>query len=110
MYKEKKKNKKTLEIMHKKPVSERYSIVISMKDRATKRVIAPYVSIIRKGYKAAPPIHVKTVSSLTHLIGRKPSLLRRKISEFLSDYVDLTSLLQDTANCMKSVTKAKGMK
>lgn len=110
MHKDKKKNKDKLEIIHRRPTSDKCSgIVVSMTDRATKRVIAPYVSIIRKGYKGHPSKSIKKVPSLTHLIGKKPSLLLRKISEFLSDYVDLTSLLRDTANCMKTVTDARGI-
>lgn len=83
------------------------SIFLRISDPATKRVIAPYVSIIRKGWKAAPP-QIRKVPSLTSLIGKKPSVLLKKFSQFLYDNVDLSVLLRDTANCMKSITKATG--
>lgn len=108
--KEKKKVKKKFEILHLRPDSYQSTFnqgIPSMSDRATKRVIAPYVSIIRKGVKPPPPA-LKPIPSLTHLIGKKPSLLIRKISQFLLDTVDLTSLLNDTATCMKAFTKATG--
>lgn len=74
-------------------------------DYATKRVLAPFCRIVRKDGK--PKTQVKT-ESLTSLIGKKPSVLMKKISQFLTDTVDLTALLNETAFCMKTVTEATG--
>lgn len=110
MLKEKKKLRKKRNVLLNVPaavdVDPTANMFLAIADYATKRVIAPFVKIQRKdiGFREK-----KKVSSLVNLIGKKPSIEMTKISQFLSDDVDLTTLLNDTAQCMKSVTDAIGI-
>lgn len=80
-------------------------VTFSTSDRATKRVIAPYVNIVRKGLSAKQK---EKRPSISLYIKKKPSVLLRKISQFLSDNVDLPSLLHETADVLRETTKAAG--
>ncbi|RZB39878.1 cAMP and cAMP-inhibited cGMP 3',5'-cyclic phosphodiesterase 10A, partial [Asbolus verrucosus] len=82
---------------------KKVSTPIPISDRATKRVIAPYVRIVRKGTK---PIEIEEAKQFSIFLQRKPSVLTRDLSSFLSDSVDLPSLLHETADVLKNVTKA----
>ncbi|XP_044258941.1 cAMP and cAMP-inhibited cGMP 3',5'-cyclic phosphodiesterase 10A-like [Tribolium madens] len=79
---------------------------LPISDRATKRVIAPFVRIIRKGQK---PHEAEESKHFSFFLQRKPSVLIRDLSSFLSDSVDLPSLLHETADVLKSITKAAGV-
>lgn len=63
---------------------------IQITDRATKRVIAPFVRIIRKG---APKVAADEGAQFSFYLRKKPSVLIRDLSSFMSDSVDLPSLL-----------------
>lgn len=81
----------------------------STSDRATKRVIAPYVRIIRKGQMAAAvTTKAEDNKMFNFYVQRKPSLCMRDLSSYLSDNVDLQSVLNETAEVLKSVSKALG--
>lgn len=75
-------------------------------DQATKRVIAPYVSIVRKG-KKAPAVVKDDRGYFSYYLQRKPSVLMRNLSEFLTD-INLPALLHETAEVLKIVTNASG--
>jgi cAMP and cAMP-inhibited cGMP 3',5'-cyclic phosphodiesterase 10 len=79
---------------------------LPISDKATKRVIAPFVRIVRKGQK---PHEVEESKHFTFYLQKKPSVLIRDLSSFLSDSVDLPSLLHETAEVLKNVTKAAGV-
>ncbi|KAG5883185.1 hypothetical protein JTB14_018201 [Gonioctena quinquepunctata] len=82
-------------------------IEIDTSDKATRRVIAPYVKIVRKSEKVQlekEPEHQK----FNFYIQNKPSVLLHDLTSFLSDSVDLVMLLHETAEVLKSTTKAHG--
>lgn len=80
----------------------------STSDRATKRVIAPYVRIIRKGQKAQITTKTEESKQFSYYLQKKPSVLMRNLSNFLSDSVDLPSVLNETSEVLKGVTRAQG--
>ncbi|KAJ8934359.1 hypothetical protein NQ314_013400 [Rhamnusium bicolor] len=76
-------------------------------DKATKRVIAPYVKIVRKSDKT----HLEKEGEhekFNFYIQNKPSVLLHDLTSFLSDSVDLVTLLHETADVLKTTTKAYG--
>lgn len=75
-------------------------------DKATRRVIAPYVKIVRKSKGALEK--TKESQKFSYYLQNKPSVLLQDWSCFLSDSVDLASVLQETAVVLKTVTKASG--
>lgn len=81
----------------------------STSDHATKRVIAPYVRIMRKGQKEPKATEQPEEPEFTFFLQRKPSVLQRNLSAFLSDTVDLPELMHESADVLKRTTKANGM-
>lgn len=79
---------------------------LTISDKATKRVIAPFVRIVRKGQK---PHEVEEGKHFSLFLQRKPNVLIRDLSSFLSDSVDLPSSLHETADVLKIITKAAGV-
>lgn len=77
-------------------------------DQATKRVIAPYVSIVRKGRKA-PAVVKDDRGYFSYYLQRKPSVLMRNLSQFLAD-INLPALLHETAEVLKIVTDATSVR
>lgn len=73
-------------------------------DQATKRVIAPYVSVVKKGRKS-PAVVKDDRGYFSYYLQRKPSVLMRNLSQFLAD-VNLPALLHETAEVLKVVTNA----
>lgn len=72
-----------------------------------KRPLAPYVRVMRKSQKAAAANeHDRDYS---FYLQKKPSTLLQELSAFLTDSVDLPSLLQETSEVLKNVTKASGV-
>lgn len=91
-------------------IRSRTLIDFSTSDRATKRVIAPYVKIIRKGQLAAAiTTKVEENKQFNFYLQRKPSLCMRDLSSLLSDSVDLGSVLNETSDVLKSVTRSLGI-
>lgn len=80
---------------------------ISVKDRATKRVIAPYVNIVRKDQKQSTD-NVAEHAKFSYYLQKKPAVLMKDLSTLMSDSVDLPSLLSETADVLKTVTRATG--
>lgn len=79
---------------------------LPINDRAVKRVIAPFVRIVRKGEK---PIHeIETSAQFSYYLQKKPSVLIRDLSSFLSDSVELSSLIHESTDVLKRITKASG--
>nr|CAH7748344.1 unnamed protein product [Callosobruchus chinensis] len=81
---------------------------IDTTDKATRRVIAPYVKIVRKSEK----VHLEKEQQhqkFNFYIQNKPSVLLHDLTSFLSDSVDLSLLLQETAEVLKATTKANGV-
>lgn len=79
-------------------------------DKATKRVIAPYVKVIRKserGRRGKEQV-VQEPVKFNFYVQNKPSVLLEDLSSFLSDSVDLVILLHETSEVLKSTTKANG--
>ncbi|XP_050308588.1 cAMP and cAMP-inhibited cGMP 3',5'-cyclic phosphodiesterase 10A-like isoform X1 [Anthonomus grandis grandis] len=76
-------------------------------DKATRRVIAPYVKIVRKSRTGLDK--TKESQKFSFYLQNKPSVLMQDLSSFLSDSVDLASVLQETAEVLKVVTKAGGV-
>lgn len=90
-------------------IRSRTLIDFSTSDRATKRVLAPYVKIVRKGQLAAAvTTKVEENKQFNFYLQRKPSLCMRDLSSFLSDSVDLPSVLNETCDVLKSVTRSLG--
>lgn len=88
--------------------SKRTKLSFSTSDRATKRVIAPYVRVVRRGQKIGKVEKEEESKQFRFYLQKKPSVLMRNLSAFLSDSVDLPSVLHETAEVLKVVTKAKG--
>lgn len=86
--------------MHRQP-----RLTLTVPNKAARRVIAPYVKVIRKKYKAPAVPESKLFKK--HL-ERKPSVLLRDLTSFLSDNVDLPSLLHESADVLKVTTHAHG--
>lgn len=86
--------------------SKRTRLSFSTSDRATKRVIAPYVRVLRRGQKSIVPEQEEEDIQFRFYLEKKPSLLMRNLSAFLSDSVDLPSILHETAEVLKGVCKA----
>lgn len=81
---------------------------LAINDRAVKRVIAPFVRIVRKGEK--PSYEAETTSTqFSYYLQKKPSVLIRDLSSFLSDSVDLSSRIHESADVLKRITKAAGV-
>nr|XP_023015593.1 cAMP and cAMP-inhibited cGMP 3',5'-cyclic phosphodiesterase 10A-like [Leptinotarsa decemlineata] len=83
-------------------------VAIDTSDKATRRVIAPYVKIVRKSEKA----HLEKEQEhqkFNFYIQNKPSVLLHDLTSFLSDSVDLVLLLHETSDVLKSTTKANGV-
>lgn len=77
-------------------------------DKATRRVIAPYVKVVRKSEKG----HLDKTAEhqkFNFYIQNKPSVLLHDLTSFLSDSVDLALLLHETAEVLKSTTRANGV-
>ncbi|XP_044756182.1 cAMP and cAMP-inhibited cGMP 3',5'-cyclic phosphodiesterase 10A-like [Coccinella septempunctata] len=87
--------------MHRAP-----RLTLTVPNKAARRVIAPYVKVIRKKYKAPAVPESKLFKK--HL-ERKPSVLLRDLTSFLSDNVDLPSLLHESADVLKVTTHAHGV-
>lgn len=87
-----------------------YSKILSFStsDHATKRVIAPYVRIMRKGQKDPKTPEQREEPEFSFFLQRKPSVLQRNLSAFLSDTVDLPDLMHESADVLKRTTKANG--
>ncbi|XP_048521448.1 cAMP and cAMP-inhibited cGMP 3',5'-cyclic phosphodiesterase 10A [Dendroctonus ponderosae] len=83
-------------------------MALDTKDKATRRVIAPYVKIVRKS-KGALEKSKEESQKFSFYLHNKPSVLMQDLSSFLSDSVDLASVLQETADVLKVVTKANGV-
>ncbi|KAL3277040.1 hypothetical protein HHI36_012401 [Cryptolaemus montrouzieri] len=81
-------------------------LTLTAPTKAARRVIAPYVKVIRKRYKA--PIVPESKLFNKHL-DRKPSVLLRDLTSFLSDNVDLPSLLHESSDVLKVTTNAHGV-
>ncbi|XP_060525449.1 cAMP and cAMP-inhibited cGMP 3',5'-cyclic phosphodiesterase 10A-like isoform X2 [Cylas formicarius] len=90
----------------KKPLSDLMDI--DTMDKATRRVIAPYVRLLRKS-KATLDEKTKESKKFSFYLQNKPSVLLHDLSSFLSDSVDLASVLQETAKVLKLITKACGV-
>ncbi|KAI4456409.1 cyclic nucleotide phosphodiesterase [Holotrichia oblita] len=76
-------------------------------ERAAMRVIAPYVNIVRKGRKAT----LKPEGDEEHFmfyLKKKPSVLTRRLTEFLDDSVNLQMLIYETTESLKRMTNATG--
>lgn len=84
---------------------QRAKVSFSTSDRATRRVIAPYVKIIRKGQKPKPP---PEDTKFSYYLQKKPSALMRNLTNFFSDSVDLPSVFNETSEVLKNVTRANG--
>lgn len=90
-------------------IRSRTLLDFSTSDRATKRVIAPYVKIIRKGQmSAAVTTKLEENKFFNFYVQRKPSLCMRDVTAFMSDSVDLPAVMNETAEVLKIVTKALG--
>ncbi|KAI4456413.1 cyclic nucleotide phosphodiesterase [Holotrichia oblita] len=77
--------------------------------KACKRVIAPYVNIVRKGQKAGVKSREADHNFMFYL-KRKPSVLSRSLREFLDDSVDLKTILHETSDTLKNVTHANSVR
>lgn len=89
--------------------SSRLSMGFDASERAAKRVIAPFVNIMRKGRKAA----VKKEADDAHFmfyLKKKPSVLTRHMTEFLDETVDLQTLIYETAETLRSITNSAGIR
>lgn len=91
----------------KKADFRKLSLAFSAADKATRRVIAPYVNIVRRGRRAEVK-QEKDNKYFTFYLQKKPSVLMRNLAEFLDDTVDLPMLLHESANALKCVTNAAG--
>lgn len=83
-------------------------VPIDTTDKATRRVIAPYVKIVRKSEKTHL-VKEKEYQRFNFYIQNKPSVLLNDLTSFLSDTVDLVLLLHETADVLKLTTKATGV-
>lgn len=75
-------------------------------DKAIKRVIAPYVKVVRRSGKEAPS--EREYQKFNFYVQNKPSVLLQDLSAFLLDNVDLVTLLHETGDVLKSTTRAYG--
>ncbi|GJQ80088.1 hypothetical protein Trydic_g19371 [Trypoxylus dichotomus] len=73
---------------------------------ACKRVIAPYVNIIRRGRRAVVKVDQEDDVAWIRL-RIKPSFVMKGLREFLDDKLDLNLLLHETADSLKDVTQAQ---
>ncbi|RZC35129.1 cAMP and cAMP-inhibited cGMP 3',5'-cyclic phosphodiesterase 10A [Asbolus verrucosus] len=73
---------------------------------ASSRSGAMIASYARKMRKTTKPAEDKLFS---FFLEKKPSVLLRELSSFLTDSVDLPSLLHETCDVLKNVTKASGV-
>lgn len=88
------------------PLNEQ--MALDTKDKVTRRVIAPYMKIVRKS-KAGVDKMKEESQKFSFYLQNRPSVLMQDLSSFLSDSVDLASVLQETAEVLKVVTKANGV-
>ncbi|KAJ8921660.1 hypothetical protein NQ315_010569 [Exocentrus adspersus] len=78
-------------------------------DKATRRVIAPYVKVIRRSGKETHLEKEQEYQKFNFYVQNKPSVLIQDLSSFLLDNVDLISLLHETGDVLKCTTKAHGV-
>lgn len=76
-------------------------------EKAAMRVIAPYVNIVRKGRKATLKTEGDEKNFMFYL-KKKPSVLTRRLTEFIDDSVDLQMLIYETTESLKRMTNASG--
>lgn len=79
-------------------------IAIAIDDKATKRVLAPFVRIVRKGVKAHA--EVEESQRFSFYLEKKPSVLVNDLSLLLSDSFKLHELIHQSVDVLKLVTKA----
>ena len=79
---------------------------LNTSDKATRRVIAPYVNIIRRGKKAI--IAQPESKHFSFYLQKKPSVLMKQLTESLADSIDLPMLLHETIDAVKCITNAMG--
>lgn len=91
----------------KKADFRKLSLALSATDKATRRVIAPYVNIVRGGRKATVKLE-KDNKYFRFYLQKKPSAVMRNLTEFLDDTVDLPMLLHESSEALKCVTNAAG--
>lgn len=84
------------------------NVAIDTSDKATRRVIAPYVRIVKKSAKTKLEKE-KEYQKFNFYIQNKPALLLSDLTSFLSDGVDLVLLLHETADVLKQITRATGV-
>ncbi|XP_068082303.1 cAMP and cAMP-inhibited cGMP 3',5'-cyclic phosphodiesterase 10A-like [Anabrus simplex] len=89
-----------------KTKKDTYDISTLTADKATRRVLAPYVRSLRRSQRIST---AKPERGVSLYLQKKPSSLFRNLSEFLLDIIDLPSLLHETAEVLKSVTKSIGV-
>lgn len=90
-------------------VSSEFNI-IDTNDKATRRVIAPYLKIVRKSDKTLTEKQQETSEHrrFNFYIQNKPTFLLQDFTSYLADCVDLVLLLQETSDVLKSTTNATG--
>ncbi|PSN33928.1 hypothetical protein C0J52_19328 [Blattella germanica] len=86
---------------------ENYDLQSLAMDKAAKRVLAPYLRTIRRSQKLAQE-KPKEKEEFSFYLHKKPITVLQALSEFLSDSVDLPSLLHETADVLKNVTNSTG--
>ncbi|GJQ85802.1 hypothetical protein Trydic_g20359 [Trypoxylus dichotomus] len=87
---------------------KKLSLAFAATDKATRRVIAPYVNIVRRGRKAI--VRHEEDKSFRFYLQKKPSVAMRNLTEFLDDSVDLPMLLHESSEALKHVTNAAGVR
>nr|CAD7443993.1 unnamed protein product [Timema bartmani] len=82
-----------------------FSFTSLMADKVSQRVIAPYVKVLRQIELEAPP----KKEEFGYYLHKKPIALLQKLSVYISDMIDLISILHETANVLKVVTHSSGV-
>nr|XP_022910381.1 cAMP and cAMP-inhibited cGMP 3',5'-cyclic phosphodiesterase 10A-like [Onthophagus taurus] len=75
-------------------------------DKASRRVIAPYVNIVRKSKKIA--VKDDTNKYIKAFLQKKPSILVSTLKEFLEGIVELPILIHESIDALKIVTSSIG--
>lgn len=108
---EKKRKKRSKTRLWRKTHSDysKLSMGYATTEKACKRVIAPYVNIVRRGHKAV----VKKQEDDAHFmfyLQKKPSALVKHMQEFLGEDVDLQTIIHETADSLKEITRATSVR
>ncbi|RZB70334.1 hypothetical protein BDFB_005196 [Asbolus verrucosus] len=92
--------------LQKKGLHNTASVIGKINTASLWRVIAPYVTLSKKLYKLE---ETEDNAKFSYYLQKRPAVLLHDVSAYISDSVEVSSLFHETAEVLKTVTKAAGV-